>query len=98
MPKLEPRPDGAADGAPNRNAIAAMLVKQYLRRHPDAEAHVVTLTIGPALVAQREGDHRISPEVARQPHDVVIPEFKAEFQIPSPDGARLVVMVVTNDQ
>jgi hypothetical protein len=95
MPTLETPPGVVAAVSPNRNAIAAMLVKQYLRRHPNAEAHVVTLASGPALVAQRAGDHRISPEVAGQSHDVVIPEFKAEVQVPSPDATRLVVMVVT---
>lgn len=93
--RLEPRPDGAAAAVSNRNMIAALLVKEYLRRHPDAEAHVVTLASGPALVAQRAGEHRISPETAGQSREVVLPEFTAEFQIPSPDTARLVLMVVT---
>ena len=75
--------------------IAAMLVKQYLEKHPDAEAHVVQLESGPSMVAQRAGEHRISPEAAGQLQEVVIPEFKAEFQILAPDAAHLVVMVIT---
>ncbi|WP_116041769.1 hypothetical protein [Amycolatopsis palatopharyngis] len=50
---------------------------------------------GPSMVAQRAGEHRISPEAAGQLQEVVIPEFKAEFQILAPDAAHLVVMVIT---
>jgi hypothetical protein len=93
--KLDTSHNAATSGSPNRNMIMAMLVKQYLRRHPDAEARVVQLESGPALVAQRAGGHRISPETSGKPHGVVIPEFKAEFQILAPDAASLAVMVVT---
>lgn len=80
-------PEGVAPGSTPRLVAAATLVKQYRDRHPDADAQVVELSGGPAMIAQRAGDQLIG--------DTRIPEFKAEFQLPSPDTRHLAVLVVT---
>lgn len=61
------------------------------------DVRVVELTAGPAMVAASAGEYRLPPEITGQPETVVRPEFKAEFQLPTPDGKRLVVMAVTTD-
>jgi hypothetical protein len=74
----------------HRPAAAAELLKQHRKRVPHAEAHVVELPIGPAMIAATAGEHRL-------PSGRVVPEFKAEFQIPAPDGVQLIVLAVTTE-
>lgn len=93
MPSLSARRVDPGFPGENREAVARRLVEQYRQRHPDADAHFVRLTSGPAMVAQRAGHFRVP--VAGKPHDVVVPQFKAEFQLPAPSSAHLVVMTVT---
>ncbi|MGC7102529.1 hypothetical protein ACPZ19_48335 [Amycolatopsis lurida] len=84
-------PEGVGAGGANRVVAAATLVKQYRDRHPDADVQVVELAGGPAMVAQRAGYHQVG-DTRR------VPEFKAEFQLPSPDTRRLAVMVVSTGE
>lgn len=98
MPELAAGDSDIADHiAPNASVVAGELEKNYRKRHPAADVRVVELTIGPAMVAASAGEYRLPPEVTGQAAPVVRQEFKAEFQIPTPDGSRLVVMAVTTD-
>ncbi|MQA61857.1 MAG: hypothetical protein GEU86_10250 [Actinophytocola sp.] len=89
--------DVAGHIAPNGSVVAAQLEKIYRKRHPAADVRVVELAVGPAMVAATAGEYRLPPEVTGQSAPIVRPEFKAEFQIPAPDGSRLVVIAVTTD-
>lgn len=95
MVALDVDSDLAETVGDNRGEVAKQLVRRYRERFPDADVHPVTLDAGPAMVAQRAGEYHIPAELTRGRGAVVRTEFKAEFQIPSPDGRRLVVMTVT---
>lgn len=93
--ELEDADTHAAAIRSHRHALATQLVRNYRQRHPAATVDVLELSQGPAMVAQRAGDHHLSPEATGTSGTKLIPELSVEFQIPSPDGAYLVVMVVT---
>lgn len=95
LPALDVDDDLAETVGNNRGEVAKQLVARYRERFPDADVHQVTLDAGPAMVAQRAGEYHIPAALSRGRGEVVRTEFKAEFQIPSPDGRRLVVMTVT---
>lgn len=97
MPELDTEDTDASRVARNGNLVAAELERQYRQRHPEADVRVVELSAGPAMVAASAGEYRLPPEMTGQAQTVVRPEFKAEFQLPAPDGHRLVVMAVTTD-
>lgn len=97
MPRLDVGRDQVETIRENRHNVAKELVKLYRERFPDADVHEVTLDMGPAMVAQRAGEFHIPPAATGRPDEVVRTEFKAEFQIPTPDGLRLVIMTVTTD-
>lgn len=97
MPELDTTDTDVASVARNGNVVAAELERQYRQRHPESDVRVVELTAGPAMVAASAGEYRLPPEMTGQPETLVRPEFKAEFQLPTPDGTRLVVMAVITD-
>ncbi|TCP53117.1 hypothetical protein EV191_105180 [Tamaricihabitans halophyticus] len=76
---------------------AEALVTQFRQRHPDAHVQVVRLNIGPALGAVVAGDYVLPPELTGQETSVRRPVIRAEFQIPAPDGAKLITMSLTTD-
>lgn len=95
MPRLDTDPDQLETLRNSRAALAAELAKSYRKRFPDADVHEVTLDIGPAMVAQRAGEYRIPAELTHGQGEVARTEFKAEYQIPTPDCTRLIIMTVT---
>lgn len=97
MPELDTEDTDVSQVARNGNLVAAELERQYRQRHPESDVRVVELTAGPAMAAASAGEYRIPPEMTGQAETVVRPEFKAEFQLPTPDGKRLVIMAVTTD-
>lgn len=97
MPELDTEDTDVASVARNGNLVAAELERQYRQRHPASDVRVVELAAGPAMVAASAGEYRLPPEMTGKAQTVVRPEFKAEFQLPTPDGKRLVVMAVTTD-
>jgi hypothetical protein len=83
-----------AQAAENRQVLVNALVKQYRERNPVADARSVELPIGPALVAVFGGDYHLPPEITGNPKTQKVPEFTAEFQIPTPDASHLVMMTI----
>ncbi|MGH3520719.1 MAG: hypothetical protein ACRDQ7_25765 [Haloechinothrix sp.] len=81
----------------HRNTVAALLVKKHRDRRPEADVNVVELGIGSAMAATSAGEYRMPPEVTGQDQVVVRPQFKAEFQIPAPEGVKIIVLAVTTD-
>jgi hypothetical protein len=97
MPALAGANDIRAKVADNRAITAAALLRRHRKHDPHAMAGIITLPIGPAVVAASAGDYRLPPGPTGKPRPVVRPEFKAKFQIPAPDGTHLIVMTVTTD-
>ncbi len=78
-----------------RDVAVARLRQQYLARQPHADARVIRLAMGPAMVAVTAGEYRLPPDLARNGRAAVLPRITAEFQIPTPDGAHVVLMTVS---
>lgn len=81
----------------NRTALTAALLKRYVERNPHADARTVTLQSGPAMAAIVTGEYRLPPELTERDEEVVVPVFRAEFQIPAPDGSRLTFLTISAD-
>ncbi|WP_092531131.1 hypothetical protein [Amycolatopsis arida] len=79
----------------NRHAAVEELRRHYLERHPGADARIVPLGLGPAMVAVTAGEYRLPPQATRTGQATVLPQLRAEFQLPVPAGTHLIVLVVT---
>lgn len=92
--------EAADDDAPaalrrNPDIAAARLRQQYVERHPHADARVVRLAMNTAMVAVTAGEYRLPRDATRTGQETVLPQIRCEFQIPTPDGAHLVMMAVS---
>ncbi|GAA5111862.1 hypothetical protein [Haloechinothrix salitolerans] len=79
----------------HRDVAAARLRQRYQERHPHADVRVIRLAIGPAMVAVTAGEYRLPSDLTGNGHAAVLPRITAEFQIPTPDGAHVVLMTVS---
>ncbi|MGW4061006.1 hypothetical protein ACWEGE_22175 [Amycolatopsis sp. NPDC004747] len=71
----------------SRDALVAAMAEQYRGRHKHAVVQPVRLPIGPAVVAISGGEFHL-------PEREVRTQFKAEYQIPLPDGRSVVILSV----
>lgn len=78
-----------------RTAVAEALLNVYKTKHPQADARLLRLPIGPALAAVEAGEYRLPPTYTGRPTEVVRAQAKVEYQIPLPDGEHVAVLVVT---
>lgn len=81
----------------DRLAAANLLRDRYRHRHPYADASVVQLVSGPALVASSARENRLPPSVTGEAAVVVRHQVRSDFQIPAPDGLHLIVLSVSSD-
>lgn len=79
----------------NPDIAAAQLLRQYRARHPNSDARVVRLGMNSAMVAVTAGAYRLPAEATRTGQEAVLPQIKCEFQIPTSDGAHVVMMTVS---
>lgn len=82
----------------NRDVAAAALRRQYVARSPHADARLIRLGAGPAMVALIAGEYRLPPEMSRRHVEIVVPQIKCEFQIPAPDGTLVMLTVGTSSE
>ncbi|MPY77191.1 MAG: hypothetical protein GEV04_01600 [Actinophytocola sp.] len=87
--------DNLAALGSNRDVAVARLRQQYLARQPHADARIIRLAMGPAMVAVTAGEYRLPSDLAQNGRAAVLPRITAEFQIPTPDGAHIVLMTVS---
>jgi len=80
--------------ASKRESVAGALVAAYLESHPEADARLVRLPIGPAMAAVEAGEFRLPPAYTGLDETVVRPEVRAEYQIPLPDGESVLILAV----
>ncbi|MPY96487.1 MAG: hypothetical protein GEU97_00520 [Actinophytocola sp.] len=77
----------------HRDVVVAQLRQRYLAHHPHAHTTVTRLALGPAMVAVTAGEYRLPPDLTG--HEAVLPRIAAEFQIPTPDGAHVVLLTAS---
>lgn len=92
--KLDPGDHDATLLRGNRTLTATHLRHQYVSRHPEADARIIDLRLGPAMAAVTAGEYRLPPEATRSSQEVTLPRLRAEFHIPAPDGTHLVMMSI----
>jgi hypothetical protein len=80
-----------------RGLLAEALLEQYRDRHPEAEVKIARFPLGPAIVAVVAGEYRLPPEVSGGPAESVIPSYRVEFQLPTPDGLHLIFLGVRTE-
>lgn len=94
MPELNTTPQQRDLLREQRSAVVIELARAYRERVPHAHVRANRVTLGPAIVAHSSGEYHFSADDTGGKGPMVRPEFKAEFQVPTPDLRRIIILVV----
>lgn len=96
---LDDERGGRMPSSAERDQLVRALIRVYVQRVPDADVRPITLPMGPALAAVTTGEFRVPAGHQGRATETVIPVFRVELQIPTPDARHLVIMSVnSNDE